>query len=39
MATTYTTPIAFHPGVYLREWLDENNMTSKELALRLSGKH
>lgn len=38
MATTYTTPISFHPGTYLREWLEENNMTSKELALRLSGK-
>lgn len=38
MATTYTTPISFHPGTYLREWLEENNMTSKELSLRLSGK-
>lgn len=38
MATTYKNPIAFHPGEYLREWLEENNMTSKELALRLGGK-
>lgn len=30
----YTTPIAIHPGETLKEWLEENGMTSAEFALR-----
>lgn len=38
MDTRYTPPIVFHPGEHLREWLEENEMTSKELCRRLGGK-
>lgn len=38
MDTRYTPPIVFHPGEYLRDWLEENGMTSKELCKRLGGK-
>lgn len=30
----YTTPIVIHPGETLKEWLEENGMTSAEFALR-----
>lgn len=38
MDTKYTPPIVFHPGEHLRDWLEENGMTSKELCRRLGGK-
>mgnify|MGYP000847189893 CR=1 FL=1 len=36
MATrkNYIIPVAIHPGETLKEWLDENNMTSAEFASR-----
>ena len=38
MDTRYTPPIVFHPGEHLRDWLEENGMTSRELCRRLGGK-
>lgn len=32
MDTRYTPPIVFHPGEYLRDWLEENGMTAKSYA-------
>lgn len=34
MNKRYNLPVAIHVGELIREWLDENNMSDKEFALR-----
>lgn len=34
MNKRYNLPVAIHVGELIREWLDENNMSNKEFALR-----
>ena len=36
MSKTYEIPVAVHVGELLKEWLKENGMTGKKLAIRVN---